>query len=119
MNLGTDESLGAPAEEARRLLDALGGWLSDRLDTVDEHLATGSTECQICPVCQLIGVLRGDRPEVMARLSEAWLAFLGVLAAPASPPADPGSDPPCPAGGTGPDPPPDSPARPVQRIRVD
>jgi hypothetical protein len=68
------EPVGGPAQEARRLVEALSEWASNRL---------GSPECQICPVCQVISALRGDRPEVLARLGDAWTAFLGVLTDPA------------------------------------
>ena len=76
------EPVGGPAQEARRLVEALSEWASNRLGPAQEHLATGSPECQICPVCQVISALRGDRPEVLARLGDAWTAFLGVLTDP-------------------------------------
>jgi len=106
------DSLGGPAEEARRLVEALGDWASTRLGAADEHIATGSAECQVCPVCQLIAALRGDRSEALARLNEAWTAFLGVLTAsshPPTPPPSPDADPP--AGSV-------PPIRPVHNIDV-
>lgn len=119
-----DEPLGRPAEEARRLVEALGAWASTRLSAPGEQLATDSAECQLCPVCQLISVLRGDRPEVMARVGEAWAAFLAILGGhghPAGP--APAEDAVSPAGRTAsqdpqPDPGQDS-VRPVWQIRVD
>ncbi len=72
------ESVPGPAAQARRLVEALGGWAPTRLGTT-EHLATGAPECEVCPVCQLIAALRGQRPDTLARLGEAWAAFLGVL----------------------------------------
>ncbi len=117
-----NEPLGGPAVEARRLVEALGDWASTRLGAADERLATGSPECQLCPVCQLISALRGDRPEVLARLGDAWTAFLGVLTDPAreqtastpseaARPAAPGVP-----SGAGADP--MAPVRPVQNIDV-
>lgn len=73
--------LGGPAEEARRLAEAIGEWASTRLGTAGEQVATGSPECQLCPVCQLIVALRGQRPEVVARFGDAWASFLGALGA--------------------------------------
>lgn len=81
MSAPSGEALGGPAEEARRLVEALGDWASTRLGAADEHIATGSAECQVCPVCQLITALRGDRSQALARLDEAWTALLGVLTA--------------------------------------
>lgn len=91
MSAAAGAPLGGPAEEARRLVEALGDWAATRLGPVDEHLATGSAECRVCPLCQVIAALRGDRSEVLSRVGDAWTAFLGVLfelprpAAPASP----------------------------------
>ncbi|MDQ3734238.1 MAG: hypothetical protein M3400_09620 [Actinomycetota bacterium] len=79
MSTSAGQPVGGPAEEARRLVEALGAWATTRLGTADSHIATGSAECQVCPVCQLIAALRGDGPEVLSRLSDAWTAFLGVL----------------------------------------
>lgn len=116
MSATPGQPLGGPAEEARRLVEALGDWATTRLGTVDAQIATGSAECQVCPVCQLIAALRGDGPEVMSRLSDAWTAFLGALTEHRHP--SPGAD----ATG-GPDPcaaTPDvtQPVRPVQNIDV-
>lgn len=109
MNASSGEALGGPAEEARRLVEALGDWASTRLGAADEHIATGSPECQLCPVCQLISALRGDRSEALTRLNDAWAAFLNVLtthshssAASSAPEADK----------------PEPPIRPVQSIEV-
>ena len=32
--------------------------------------------CTWCPLCQLIGLLRGERPDLAERLTEAGTAFL-------------------------------------------
>lgn len=114
-----NEPLGGLAAEARRLVEALGDWASTRLGAADEQFATGSPECQLCPVCQLLSALRGDRPEMLARLDDAWTAFLGALAGHSHPAAssdasDSGSG----AGSTPGDPIPETPLRPVQNIDV-
>ncbi len=88
MSAASEEQLGGPAHEARRLVEALGDWAETRLGPAEEHIATGSAPCQICPVCQLISALRGDRPEMLARLGEAWNAFLGVLTEHRHPPGE-------------------------------
>lgn len=131
MSAADGQPLGTPAEEARRLVEALGEWAGGRLGAADEHLATGAPECQVCPVCQLISALRGDRPEVLARFGEAWSAFVGVLAGHSHPSAAgtaasdagpagsaPGATPAATAA-TAADPrPPGNPVRPVQNIDV-
>lgn len=112
MSASSNEPLGGPAAEARRLVEALGEWASTRLGAADEHIATGSPECQVCPVCQLIAALRGDRSEALARLNEAWTAFLGVLTTSSHPPT------PSPAPDADPPATPVPPIRPVHNIDV-
>lgn len=116
MSVPAGDGLGGPAEEARRLVAALGDWASTRLGAVDEQIATGAPECQVCPLCQLISALRGDRPEVLGRLGEAWAAFLAVLAG-HSHPASP-SPAPAPEAGADPAPTSQPPVRPVENIDV-
>lgn len=112
MSAASGERLGGPAEEARRLVEALGDWASTRVGSAEEHIATGAAECLVCPVCQLIAALRGDRSDMLTRLNDAWAAFLGVLTA--------HSHPPTPEPGAGADTPePRQPeGRPVQNIDV-
>ena len=107
-------AVGTVAEEAARLLDALGGWAASAQsgyaarpahaaaapgddDTAeqdhhaDDRRSTGSrcescgaengvgqaVTCQLCPVCQGIGLLRSVRPETVDRLAD----LAGALAA--------------------------------------
>jgi hypothetical protein len=71
---GTDDGtspaphLAGMAEEAARLLDAAQGWA--RRMSHDAHLSTDAPACRGCPLCQAIAVLRGDRPEVTAKIAE-------------------------------------------------
>ncbi len=80
----------ASAEEASRLVDALGEWLAARAGTgntgglgslsgLSAHFANGSSECRLCPVCQLIGVLRQSRPEVVGHLDDAASSLISAL----------------------------------------
>lgn len=39
----------------------------------------GSTECRVCPLCRLLGVLRGARPEVYEHLSAALASLLAAV----------------------------------------
>lgn len=43
---------------------------------INEHLATGSPECTVCPVCQMIHVVRSTSPEVKAHLMVAANALI-------------------------------------------
>lgn len=82
------DPFGAAAEEAARLVDALGQWLAARsatrpggpvdLDYLTTHLATGSAECTLCPLCRLISLGRQASPELGHRLEEAIEALLAL-----------------------------------------
>lgn len=87
----TADPFGAAAEEAAKLVDALGGWLAARaaarpsgpLDPgyLNTHIATGSAECKLCPLCQVISLLRTSSPELAHRLDEAVEALLALARA--------------------------------------
>lgn len=82
------DAFGAAAEEAARLVDALGQWLAARsaarpngpidLGFLDTHIATGAAECTLCPLCQVISLIRAASPELTSRLDEAVEALLAL-----------------------------------------
>ncbi|MEP6599075.1 MAG: hypothetical protein ABJB98_06445 [Actinomycetota bacterium] len=76
---GGGSELGSLGEEAVRLLGAVQDWA--RRTWPDEHPATGAPECRWCPICQLLAVLRGHRPEVNERLTQAGTAVVTALQA--------------------------------------
>lgn len=91
--------VGSLGEEAAKLLGALSGWarehageagdglsgLADRaaasVHDLDEHLATGSAECTVCPVCRTVHAVRQLSPEVKAHLSTAVTSLAQAAAA--------------------------------------
>jgi hypothetical protein len=81
--------VGSAAEEAARLFAALEQWARDRATTLldGEHLATGSPECQVCPVCQAIGALRHVRPEAVEHMLDAAASLVAALRYAAASPA--------------------------------
>jgi len=71
---------GPLADELVKLLGAAQDWLHRTLgDPSTAKIATGAAECSWCPLCQLISVVRGDRPEITEKLSEAQSAVAGLL----------------------------------------
>ena len=77
----TDGAFTAAAEEAGRLVDALGQWLAGlnlSPGTLADHLAGGSADCRLCPLCQLLGLLRTSRPEIVAHLEDATASLLAA-----------------------------------------
>lgn len=65
------EAIGSAAEEAMKLLGALGEWARTMREDVDQHLATGAAECTYCPVCRTVHVLREAGPELRTHLGAA------------------------------------------------
>jgi hypothetical protein len=72
-----NDAVGSAAEEAAKLLGALQDWTRTRLD--GQHLATGSSECQVCPVCQAIAAVRQVKPETVEHLLDAAASFVAAL----------------------------------------
>jgi hypothetical protein len=75
------EETGSAAEEALRLLAAAEEWVRSHAGGLldEEHLATGSASCSVCPLCQSITVLRQVRPETVSHLLAAGSALAAAL----------------------------------------
>jgi hypothetical protein len=81
---GEAHDVGSLGEEAAKLLGALSGWAREHAGEaseglsglaaqaatsahdLNEHLATGSAECTVCPVCRTVHAVRQLSPEVTA-----------------------------------------------------
>ncbi|HEY3630009.1 MAG TPA: hypothetical protein VGL21_03880 [Jatrophihabitantaceae bacterium] len=72
------EPHGTIGDEAAKLLDAVQDWARRNLGE-SSHIATGAPECQWCPLCQLIMVLRGDRPELTEKITDATASMVAAL----------------------------------------
>lgn len=76
------QPVGSASEEAARLLAALQDWARrTSAGAGDVPLATGAPECRLCPLCQLIGLLRDTSPEVLEQLARAGDALLAAFRA--------------------------------------
>ena len=75
----TDGPRAPLGEEAVRLLGAVQDWARQNFPAgPDGHMGA---ECQWCPLCQFMSVLRGERPEVTARVAEAGTALASAFQA--------------------------------------
>lgn len=77
---------GSLHEEAGKLAELLEAWLAGARQsagewaaeaTVDEGLH--SPECRVCPICRLLAMLRGVRPETYEHLLDAAASLLAAL----------------------------------------
>jgi hypothetical protein len=85
VNPGTDWT-----EQARRLVETLHGALGTLVAHEDRPAgAPAAPECRWCPLCQLIAVLRGERPDVTAVLADILRATADALHAFAAAPEGP------------------------------
>ena len=79
------EGVGSVGEEAARLFAAFETWVKDAAGgataAMDARVATDAAECQLCPVCRLISLMRGTRPEVFEHLADATTSMLAALRA--------------------------------------
>ncbi|GAA2895640.1 hypothetical protein GCM10010472_62790 [Pseudonocardia halophobica] len=75
----------AHSEALTRELRALAVAALDRVGPLVDAARTGEggtpSSCASCPVCALLAVLRGERPELAARLAEHAAGLLTVLRA--------------------------------------
>jgi hypothetical protein len=80
-----DEPVGGIGAETAKLFEALHEWSRTTFAAGGplgpERIATGAPECAWCPICQLIGVLRGERPELTDKISEAGSALVTAVRA--------------------------------------
>lgn len=84
---GTHAGLGTELRAvAVLLLDRIGPVL-DRARA--DGAAPSTTTCAVCPVCAVVALLRGERPELAVRLAEHAAGFLDVLQSAMDVPADP------------------------------
>jgi hypothetical protein len=69
------DDIGSFADEAAKLADAVQTWARGegpgRSSAAVGHMATGDPACCVCPVCTVIVLLRGERPELTSRLTES------------------------------------------------
>jgi hypothetical protein len=79
---------GSLSEEAGKLAEILEAWLAGARQSAGAWAAaepTGdseslhSPECRVCPICRLLALLRGVRPETYEHLLDAAASLVAAL----------------------------------------
>lgn len=73
--------VGSVAEEAAKLFGALASGAHGLGQGMGEHLTTDSADCQWCPLCRGIHVVRELSPEVRDHLGSAAASLMQATAA--------------------------------------
>jgi len=71
---------GTLAEEAVRLIEALQTWARGATSGQGcDRIANGAPECRLCPVCLLLGAVRGAQPQTFEYLLDAAESITAAL----------------------------------------
>jgi hypothetical protein len=67
------EAVGSLAEEAAKLFNAAEEWWHEHAPQGALH---AGPECRVCPVCQVLALVRNAQPELFEHLAEAASSLL-------------------------------------------
>jgi hypothetical protein len=70
---------GPLAEEAARLIEALGEWARGATGGLSMPAVGQGAECQVCPLCQLLALVRRTQPETFGHLADASASMVAAL----------------------------------------
>lgn len=70
---------GPLAEEAARLVEALGEWARGAVGDGPLAAMGEGADCQVCPLCQVIALVRRTQPETYAHLVDAATSMAAAL----------------------------------------
>jgi hypothetical protein len=66
------------SEEATRLVEALSEWARGRIGPSAASVGNAA-ECTLCPICQLLSLLRQAKPETFTHLLDASAALTAAM----------------------------------------
>jgi hypothetical protein len=75
---GHSHPTGSLSEEALKLAETMQTWLNTGAAMTG---AGSASECKVCPLCQLIGVVNTMKPDVLAHLTEAGFSLVAAYKA--------------------------------------
>jgi hypothetical protein len=70
---------GPLAEEAARLVEAISDWARNAVGDASMPGVGGGVECQVCPFCQLLALVRRTQPETFGHLADASALMVAAL----------------------------------------
>jgi len=70
---------GPLAEEAARLVEAITEWARGAVGDMPMPSVSNGPECQICPICQLLALVRRTQPETFGHLADASASMVAAL----------------------------------------
>jgi Family of unknown function (DUF5304) len=70
---------GPLAEEAARLVEAISEWARNAVGDASVPGVGGGAECQVCPFCQLLALVRRTQPETFGHLADASTSMVAAL----------------------------------------
>jgi hypothetical protein len=70
---------GPLAEEAARLVEAITEWARGAVGDVSMPSVNSGPECQVCPICQLLALVRRTQPETFGHLTDASASMVAAL----------------------------------------
>jgi hypothetical protein len=77
-NVSAPSDVGPLSEEATRLVEALSEWARGRIGP-SAGAVGNSAECSLCPICQMLSLVRHAKPETFAHLLDASAALTAAL----------------------------------------
>jgi hypothetical protein len=72
-------SPGPLADEAARLVEAITEWARGAVGDGPLAAVGNGAECQVCPLCQLLSLVRRTQPETFAHLVDAATSMAAAL----------------------------------------
>jgi hypothetical protein len=70
---------GPLAEEAARLVEAITDWARNSAGDLSMAGVGSGAECQVCPFCQLLALVRRAQPETFGHLADASASMVAAL----------------------------------------
>jgi hypothetical protein len=75
----TNGAPGPLADEAARLVEAIAEWARGTVGELPMPSIGNGPECQVCPICQLLSLVRRTQPETFGHLADASASMVAAL----------------------------------------